>query len=249
MKLTIQIPKSWNSCSTSQLIKLALLMNSSFIGKKFDYKCFRILVSEKWWHIHTKAKLVYLLSYAPLDSIKESFQYIYSGITLTRFPEIKSLNGNQYHSPLNQISNLTILEMAVADDLHIQYRNTQDIKILPYLAATLYVQQKQPRPPYDKNDLSFKIDDFKKLSLGELLVIEMAFAGCKEYLALKFTKVFPKPKETSTEQSTKKAVNSQFPKLILELSGGKFGTYEQTCRTNCYTFLAEFDNLIKNQKS
>lgn len=252
MKLKLSIPESWNKCTDAQLVKIALLMSSGAKGLVFDYKLFRILVAEKWWHLYTKAKIHFLLSYAPMREIKPSFDFIYQANTLTRFPELKPLNGNQYHPPLPQISNLTIGEMAVADDLHIKFRNTGDVSILPYLAATLYVTQQQPRPPYDKNDLSFKTPDFENLSLGELLVIEMAFAGCKEYMAKKFPTVFPaKPKDataSAVEVPTKKNASSQFPKLILELSGGKFGTHEQTSRTNCYVFLAEFENLLKQPK-
>jgi hypothetical protein len=251
MKLKLSIPENWNDCTDAQLVKIALLMSSGVKGLVFDYKLFRILVAEKWWHLYTKAKVFFLLSYAPMREIKPSFDFIYQANTLTRFPSIKPLNGNQYYSPLPQISNLTIGEMAVADDLHIKFRNTGDTSILPYLAATLYVMQQQPRPPYDKNDLSFKAPDFEKLSLGELLVIEMAFAGCKEYIAKKFPTVFPAKANDvnkANQAPPKKANSSQFPKLILELSGGKFGTHEQTSRTNCYVFLAEFENLLKQPK-
>ena len=251
MKLKLTIPTSYNNCSDKQLVKIAMLMSSGIKGLSFDYKLLRILVNEKWWHLYTKAKLWFLLSYAPMREIRPSFQFIYEGNTLTRFPAIKPLNGNQYFPPLPQISNLTIGEMAVADDLHIKFRNTGDTSILPYLAATLYVMQQQPRPPYDKNDLSFKAPDFEKLSLGELLVIEMAFAGCKEYIAKKFPTVFPAKatdENNAIQTPPKKANSSQFPKLILELSGGKFGTHEQTSRTNCYVFLAEFETLLKQPK-
>ena len=224
-------------------------MHSGVSGLKFDYKCFRILVGEKWWHLKTKAKLGILFSTIPLTELRQDFAFIYNDNSLTRFPDIKKIKGQKYYPPLNQISNLTIAELAVADDLYIKWRNTKDIECLYYLAATLYVIQQQPRPPFDKNDLAFKGPLFKDLSMAELLTIELAFHGCKEYLAKKFTKAFPKGDDTKTTKTKSKPTSSQFPQLILHLSGGKFGTHEQTGRTNCYTFLAEFENLLKEQKS
>ena len=59
--------------------------------------------------------------------------------------------------------------MAIADDLHIKWRTTNDIQCLHYLAATLYVKNQQPRPPFDKNDLSYKEPLFRNLPMSELL--------------------------------------------------------------------------------
>lgn len=253
MKLKLKIPSTWNACTDAQLKKLALLINSGITGNHFDLKCFAILVNAKWWQLYKKALHRCILSWEPITITKESFAFIYKSNMLTRFPKLQPIHGQQYHAPLPQISNLTIGEMAIADDLHIKWRATKDVECLYYLAATLYVNQEQPRPPFDKNDLSFKKPLFQNLSMGELLVIEQAFHGCKEHLAKKFPTVFPTKNQFVTLSAVeghkpKTQMSSQFPKLILELSGGKFGTHEQTSRTNCYTFLAEFENLLKAQK-
>ena len=248
MKLKLSIPQSWNDCTDAQLKKIALLINSDTKGNHFDLKCFAILVNAKWWQFYKKALHKCILSWEPITTTKESFAFIYNSNTLTRFPKIQPINGQQYHPPLPQISNLSIGEMAIADDLHIKWRATHDVEYLYYLAATLYVNQQQPRPPFDKNDLSFKEPLFRNLSMGELLVIEMAFHGCKEHLAKTFKRVFPVAVPNPDDKPKPIAKSSQFPKLILELSGGKFGTHEQTSRTNCYTFLAEFEKLLKDQK-
>jgi hypothetical protein len=248
-QLKITIPQSWNKCTDAQLVKIALLIASGASGIRFDYKLFKILVAAKWWQLHTKAKLIIVLRNVAMSELKPSFEYVYKANTLTRFPVIKKQSGIEYYSPLSELSNLSIAELGVADDLHIKYRNTRNTELLYYLAATLYVTQQQPRPPYDKNDLSFKVDHFRKLSIGELLVIEQAFHGCKEYMAKKFPNVFPKPKDVTLSLSKGKAKGSMFPQLILELSGGKFGDHKQTSRTNCYVFLAEFEKLLKEQKN
>ena len=243
MKIKVQIPQSWNDCSDNQLTAIASLMASGIEGIKFDYRCFCILIGAKWFQLKTIAKRIYILANVPMSEIKPSFEYIYKKNNLTRFPAISI---KDYFSPLPQVSNLTIAELAVADDLHIKFRSTRNTEFLHYLAATLYVHQQQPRPPFDKNDLSLKVKDFQKLPMGELLVIEQAFAGCKEHLASKFKKVFPKP---TGQNHAKPPTSSGFPALILQLSGGKFGTHEQTSRTNCYTFFSEFENLLKEQKN
>lgn len=245
MKLTLKIPSSWNQCSDKQLYKIALLIHSGLDNVKFENKCFKILANCKWYQIYKRMLTIFILSNIPIRELKQDFQFIFDSNTLTRFPKLKN---KKLNSPLEHMSNLTIAEMAVADDLHIKWRNTHQVENLHYLAATLYVANQQPRPVFDKNNLPKAVKQFQKLSLAELLVIEMAFAGCKEFMADMFPTVFPKRTENTTNKKTKKVTSSQFPKLILELSGGKFGNHQQTQQTNCYTFLAEFENLLKNQK-
>ena len=55
-----------------------------------------------------------------------------------------------------------------------------------------------------------------------------------------FPSVFPKPKIRG-----KIPKNSGFGKLVLHLSGGKFGTHNETKSTNVYTFLSEFEEQLK----
>ena len=239
MAIQFTIPKSWNELSDSQFKQLAKLLLSEKKGLHFDLKCLRILLNIRWYQVSKRLKLVYVLSQIPLKELKKHYEFIYTANDRTIF--LEKLNG--FFSPLNKLTNLTVDEFSVADDLHIKWRETGNKEYLIYLAAVLYSETKQPRAYFDKNNLPEKIKHFQKLSIEELHSVELAYFGCKSNLVKRYPYAFPK--------GTKKVTNSKygFSKVILQMAGGKFGNHEQTKSTNIYTFLEEFNENLKNAKS
>ncbi len=239
MDIQFTIPKSWNELSDSQFKQLAKLLLSEKKGLHFDLKCLRILLNIRWHQVGKRLKLVYVLSQIPLKELKKHYEYIYTANDRTIF--LEKLNG--FFAPLNKLTNLTVDEFSVADDLHIKWRETGNKEYLIYLAAVLYSDTKQPRTYFDKNNLPEKIKHFQKLSIEELHSVELAYFGCKYNLVKRYPYAFPK--------GTKKVTNSKygFSKVILQMAGGKFGNHEQTKSTNIYTFLEEFNENLKNAKS
>lgn len=239
MSIQFTIPKSWNELSDSQFKQLAKLLLSEKKGLHFDLKCLRILLNIRWYQVGKRLKLVYVLSQIPLKELKKDYEYIYTANDRTIF--LEKLNG--FFAPLNKLTNLTVDEFSVADDLHIKWRETGKKEYLIYLAAVLYSETKQPRTYFDKNNLPDKIKHFQKLSIEELHSVELAYFGCKANLVKRYPYAFPK--------GTKKVTNSKygFSKVILQMAGGKFGNHEQTKSTNIYTFLEEFNENLKNAKS
>lgn len=238
MKIKIEIAKSWNDLSESQMQKMASLIYSGKTGIIFDLRCFKILTGIRWFQLRKIAKIVYVLSQVPMSELKKHFNFIYQANDRTIFPA--KING--FFAPLNKITNLTVDEFSVADDLHIKWRETQNKDYLIYLAAVLYSTTKQPRESFDKNNLPDKIKHFQKVQLPVLLSVELSYFGCKNHLVKRFPKAFP--------TSTKKTNTSKygFGKVILQMAGGKFGNHEQTKSTNIYTFLEEFNENLKDAK-
>ncbi|MGK4567853.1 hypothetical protein [Flavobacterium sp. 3HN19-14] len=147
---------------------------------------------------------------------------------------------------MDKITNLSAKEYAVADDLHIKFRATGNVELLEYLAATLYVAVKNPRPAFDKNNLHTAALQFKNIPTETLMAVELTWAGCKNHLAKKFKYVFPK---TTSKKSKIQANQSGFGKTILSVAGGKFGTFEETENTNIYTLMEELDEILKQAKN
>ncbi|MBQ0907491.1 hypothetical protein KBJ98_02115 [Flavobacterium sp. F-328] len=239
MKINIVIPASWNELSDSQFKELAKLSYSGKTGNYFDLQCFKILLNIRWYQFSRRMHVKFVLSQISIKTLKKTFDFVYKANDRTIFPKIS----NGYFPPLDKITNLTAEEFSVADDLHIKWRTTQDKEYLIYLAAVLYSKKKQPREPFDKNNLPDKIKHFKKLPIAVLLCIELAYFGCKNHLVKRFPKAFPK--------GTKKVSNSKygFGKVILQMAGGKFGNHEQTKSTNIYTFLEEFTENLNSAKN
>lgn len=237
MKININIPTCWNELSERQLQKLVVLVYSGKSGMIFDLKCLQILVNLKWWQFFKTIKLAYALTQVPISEFKKSFDYIFNENNRTIFPQ--KING--FFAPMDRITNLTIEEFSVADNLHIKWRETKNQNFLIYLVATLYSKTRQPREVFDKNNLDIKIKYFDKVPLPVLLSVEMAYFGCKNNLVKRFPKVFP-----ATTQKTKQSNKYGFGKVVLQMAGGKFGNHEQTKNTNIYTFLEQFSEDLKN---
>jgi hypothetical protein len=238
MAIHFSIPKSWNELSDRQFKQLSKLFLSGQRGLIFDLKCLRVLLNIRWYQLGKRLRLVYVLSQIPLKELKKEYEFIYTDIDRTIF--LEKING--FYAPLNKITNLTVEEFSVADDLHIKWRETGNKEYLIYLAAVLYSETKQPRTYFDKNNLPDKIKHFQKVPIEELHCAELTYLGCKTNLVKRFPTAFPK--------GTKKVSNSKygFGKVILQMAGGKFGNHEQTKATNIYTFLEEFNENLKNVK-
>jgi hypothetical protein len=236
--ISISLPKKWDDLTSSQLISLCALFAKEIGQKKFDIGVFKILMGIRPWRFAKRAVCFEILRNVPISELKQHFSFIYGKNTRTVFPEI-TIPGTKVFPPLDRLSNLSANEFSVADDFHIKYRETKNIEYLYYLAATLYVREKQPRPEFDKNNLEESVLKFRTLGISELMAIELAFAGCKEHIAGRYKKAFP----TGGKKSAKKF---GFGKVILEMAGKKFGTHRETGQTNIYTFLTEFEeNLNK----
>jgi hypothetical protein len=247
MKIKVEIPKSWNELSDKQLLKLVKLLHQTDNAMLLDYRCFMILLDIRFWQFWKFIKVHYLLSQIPMREIKTHFSFIYTEKSRTKFPAQIKIKGKKYFPPLDKMVNLTANEFAIADDLHIKYHETKNIEYLRYLAATLYVEHQQPRPYFDKNNLETLKPLFNKVSPVVLLAIDLAYFGGVDYMALRFKHAFPKPstKNSASKKATSKK-GSNWPEVILKMAGGKFGNHEETKNTNVYTFLAEFNDNLKN---
>lgn len=252
MKISINIPTNWNECTDAQLFAIHKLIASGLDGIRFDAKVFRILAHKPWKHFLHQCKLAIIYANVPATELRTFCPFIYNDNTLTRFPILKTNNAalQKKQAPMDQLSNMTIGELAIADDLHIKWRVHKDIDFLHALAACLYVESKHPRPEFDKNNIVFEMKHFKNLPIEQLLAIDQAFHGTKEAMAKMYKHVFPKPaaKEATDEIQKPVRASSEFPKLIHTMAGQKLGNYDETARTNAYTFLEELNQHILNLK-
>lgn len=150
------------------------------------------------------------------------------------------------HAPADRITNLTVNEFAHADDLYLGWFKTKDFEYLQYLAAVLYreLDANGKRVVFDKTELDARAQQWKKIDKPTLLAIALSYQGCRSYLTAQFPIVFPKPTPNNKSKTPR---NSGFGKLVLYMSGGKFGTHNETKNTNIYTFLSEFEEQLKKK--
>lgn len=245
MIIKLNIPNSWNELNDKQLKKIAVCAHANLPGLMFEYHVFKILLNIKWWQLKKRRSFNKVLNQVSLASLKAHYNWLFSQVTLTRFiPKIK-IDNITYHAPANRINDLTIDEFAHADDSFLGWYHKKDFEYLHYLAAVLYreVDANGKRLAFDKNILEVRAKAFAQLDKGSLLAILMSYQGCRNYVISKFKIVFP-PLKKENQNTTK---SSGFGKLILHLSGGKFGTHNETKNTNIYTFLSDFEEQLKHK--
>ena len=251
MTININIPASWNECNTWQLRKLAHLLYSGVKGIRFDYQVLLILMQLKWYHFRKLWKLKMLLQSTTFPHLKETYNWLYQETNLTQFaPKQINSNGVVFHAPANRLSNISVDEFAHADDLFVLWHNSKNIESLHYLAAVLYAEHDHTgkRIDFDKNLLDRKAKYFQKVKPSELMAISLAYVGCRNHIAPMFPHVFPKRKSAEAPAKKSKLQSSQFGKVALHIAGGKFGSYNETKATNLYTFLHEYNELLKQAK-
>lgn len=246
----ITLPKSWNELTNRQLERLALLFSTTQPSAKFDIAVLFILLDIKWWQYIEKAKIRIVLWNVPMSEIRKNYDFIYTKNDRTSFlPFLKSktkyLKPTTYFPPQDRIVNLTCDEFAVADDLHIKWRETKNPEYLHYLAAVLYTKTKK-RPDFDKNELHEKAKLFSKIPIEKLLAIEITYFGCKNNIVKRFPKAFPKANPESSGTKNKKY---GFGKVILSMAKGDLSKLETIKKVNIFAFLEQFeDDLIQAAK-
>jgi len=249
--IKIILPQSWNQLTSRQLERLAFLFSTTQPSAKFDLAVLFILLDIKWWQYVQKAKVRIVLWNVPMSEIRKNYDFIYTKNDRTVFPpflkicKLKSANCQLFFAPQDRIANLTCDEFAVADDLHIKWRETKNPEYLHYLTAVLYTKTKK-RPDFDKNELHEKAKAFSKVPIEKLLAIEIAYFGCKNNIVKRFPKAFPK---ATPEVSGTKNKKYGFGKVILSMAKGDLSKLETIKKVNIYAFLEQFEeDLIQAAK-
>ena len=236
MKINLNIPQSWNELNQKQFERIALLFSTAEPSLIRDIKLLKILVDAKWWQLKKKANLRLFLFQVPYSEWKVFIDFLLKENNRTKFiPEIK-VGKKTYFAPADRIQNLDAEEFAVADDLHIRYRESKNPEYLKYLFHVLYSSTEE-RKPFDKNKLEKQINN--KVPIEVLLITEMTYFGCKNYIANKFKKAFPKSNKKET------GPRKGFGKVIQAMAKGDLSKLPTIERTNIYKFLQQFQDDIE----
>lgn len=259
--INFQIPASWNTLSDTQLCKIASLFFSKQNQATLDYKLFKAFANYKWYKIKLLKKIAVLFKNYPASSIRNHFSFIYQKQDLTRFVKIVKIGNTKYYAPADRLTNLSIGEFSVTEDLYLGYlRNAKNSKTnfgeiyLRYLFAVLYVADKSvKRPLFNKEYLEQKVKETEKVPYKFLLTTLLSYKGCRDAIATskKYKHIFP-DKKTDPNIEIKIPKNSGFSDVILSFSGKIFGDYHSTFKTNIYTFLDGYEmaltHLEKSEK-
>ncbi len=243
MTININIPTSWNDLTDRQLKKLAGIFHSQKNTIQ-DVLVLFTLLNVRWWQLKKVFNVSKLLKNVGLSELKTFYSFIYEKQERTKFITSIKLKNKLLFGPSERITNLNVDEFAHAEDLYLGWHKTKDIEYLQYLTAVLYREKNNQgkRVLFDKTELEVRAKALSKTNKKIFLATSLTYQGCREYLYTQFPVVFPK---TTKKQKTPNS--SGFGKLILHLSGAKFGSHSETKTTNVYTFLSEFEEQLKKQ--
>lgn len=236
MKINLNIPASWNELNQKQFERIVLLFSIAEPSLMRDIKLLKILFDIKWYQIKKRANFYYFLTQVPYSEWILHIEFLLKENNRTHFVPVIKVGNKEYFAPADRIQNLDAEEYAVADDLHIRYRDTKNPEYLPYLFHVLYTET-EDRPIFDKNKLEKQINP--DIPMEVLLITELTYFGCKNYIANKFKKAFPKP--TKKETGTRKG----FGKVIQAMAKGDLSKLPTIERTNIYKFLQQFQDDIE----
>ncbi|MGL4585217.1 MAG: hypothetical protein ACRCVU_19825 [Flavobacterium sp.] len=233
MQIDLQIPSKWDDLNDWQLKKIAAMRGNE--GPAFYFMTWLYLNQVKWYQFKKAYQLRIVVNQVPLSELCKYFTWVYKKEDRTIFPEHK-----EYIAPMPRLVNLTIEEFAVADDLNNMYLVKGDLSYLRLLVAVLY---KKEGEVYNHLQLENNVKRFKKEDKEFLLAVHLTFNGCKKSIVDKYKHTYPQIKVQ--KRSNKKA---GLLDVVLKMSGGKFGTYNETKSTLVHTFLNELEENIIQQK-
>lgn len=233
ISINIKVPGSWNELSDKQLKNIGKIYHKK--GEVFDLAVWLILNNVQSHEFVKLQKLKTIMNLVTISDLKKHYEFIYSETNRDIFIEIKP----GFIKPMPRLFNITIEQFAIADDLNNRYLETGDINYLRHLAASLYLRKKEVFDALLQNERAKR---FNKVPGHILLALHICYNGCKNHIVSKYPKVFPK-----VTKSQKKSAKG-FLDVVLQMSGQKFGTHEETKKTRLHTFMAEFENSIINQE-
>lgn len=241
MKIKLSLPTAWDELTDAQMERIAPLLYSDRKGPGFDIAVLLILVNCRWFTFWRNYKVMRVLKDVPVSELKQYFAFIYKDRNRSRFP--KTLFGgwatliNKLQGPAARLTNITAAEFAYTEGFKQLWDKERHRNPLAYMAAVLY---KPKGHTFSKDDLDALSKKFEKVPLSKLMAMELAYNGSKHSIVKRFPQAFPKTAKQQTKQN-----KYGFGKVILSMAGGKFGTHDETGRTNIYTFLEEFQENLK----
>jgi hypothetical protein len=261
-KHKMKFPENWNELSLNQLLGLyTLLLPGTIKGSKSLAKSVIIikLIAPNLFNFRFFFKFMELPKHMVVQVFFPLIEFLTESNTLTEF-KLKSFRVGltRYYAPADGLNNITIDEFRWADKMYIKYKQTNDTDWLDGLVAILYRKKRKdynPTLPTYKGDIREDFNEFTisknsekvdKISLDKKHIILLAYEGSRNKQIEACEHLF-----SDTQKSSGK--KSGYGTLLLELSGTKFGTYEQTCKTNwklAFTFLEnEAEKLSKLKRA
>lgn len=257
--IKIELADSWKELTATQLLYIAT-----------NYRTYQFLKQRNEPMLVARAKLfaVLILNKTALE-IKEilnllsNIDYEKQGINLlyltdfvfkkndgyyNRFQKIRISWFKYLYGPGDRLSNISINEFSFALKQFNAFNTTKDEKHLDSLIACLYRPKQKNweqfgdiRTPFIPFTAEKYNKEISKIDYELKMAIYLFFSACMELINKLYPAVFNK---VELEEKKAAAAPQTFTDTILKLSGGKFGSFNETKDQNAHLVLKELNQII-----
>lgn len=262
VSISVAITDRWNELTCKQILYIALCWQSWQLMLKngadmqvAKARLFVALINNK-----TPKQIKELLNLLSIVDFEETnfnplaltdFIFESNKLTVNQFPVIKIGWFKKLYGPEERLANITINEFSFALNFFNTYNKTGNEEFLNNFVACLYrptykdwEDTGDKRKPFNPFTIEQHLHLVKKMSFAHKQAIYLFFAGSMDSLSNEFKRVFSKAadeKQTSSKQT--------FLDIILKMSGGKFGNFDQTKDQNAYLVFKELQNILEENET
>lgn len=156
------------------------------------------------------------------------------------------------YGPKHRLANITAEEFMYCEAAYERWLHTGKNEYLDTLFAVLYRRKwffSTYRQKFNSDKLQKHEARAAKLKNFVKKAVALNYAGCRNLIIDKHKYIWTKAQEHSKETNAgNKQPVTNWGAIILDLAGDKFGTYDQTLRTNIWLVLADLDKKVKTVK-
>lgn len=261
--ISVAITDKWNELSCNQILYIGLLWQSWQLmlknGASMQVAKARLLVS--LINDKTPKEIKEILNLLSQIDFEESdvnplaltdFIFESNKLTKNNFPIIKIGWFKKLYGPEDRLANITINEFSFALNFFNSYNKTGNEEFLNNFVACLYRPTYKGwevtgdrRKPFNPFTIEQHLATVKKMEFAYKQATYLLFAGSMDSLSNEFKRVFSKADSEKKTTGTKQT----FLDVILKISGGKFGNFDQTKDQNAYLVLKELQNLLEESEN
>ncbi|MDO7877671.1 hypothetical protein Q5H93_23230 [Hymenobacter sp. ASUV-10] len=257
--ITRQVPSTWNELRRKQLLPLlAELYAPERPGRRL--RLLALLTGFPLPLLGTQPVVV-LAQLLPLTNFLFSEEHLLTAQLLPTIQLAGRLRRQRtWHGPREYLRNLLFGEFMFADTYFVLYSLQQRPEHLDKFLTVLYRPAQEGldvhhpdwkgdvRQRFNEHQLDARTPRVAQVPAIEKLAILTWYRGCRAQLALEFPDVF-----RSAEETTDDAKAPDWSRVLRKLSGGAFGTLQQTAEQPLRLILAEMQDAaeeydrLKNQ--
>ena len=247
LELHRKVPAKWNELTSEQLLEIIRIQFSSESGNYQKLLLLKELLQVDMPTMLLMSEVQHIQLYQLLNFLEDN------NLTTQLLPSVEPEEGLLLHGPSERFRNLTFAEFIYTETLYARLAKKVEDTTLDRFIAVLYRPEREdynPKSPNYKGDIRQDFNEhlieqrmplISKLPMQHKLAILAWYRGCKRELEQLYDKVF-------TESNVKKASKSDWGDVVLSLSGGRFGTLEQTATQRVHTIFKEMQRLAREHE-